>query len=104
VLEPEQHSLILRLLAGEHGGVVAAADRDIAGSVGGASEYEERCESHPAPALAEPAPALSAVKIRDQLSVHERRNSIGPRRIGRSTSPQIESEMLSTINAGTATS
>jgi hypothetical protein len=47
VLERQQHSLILRLLAGEHGGVLATADRDIAGSVGGAGKRKEGCKPRP---------------------------------------------------------
>jgi hypothetical protein len=38
VLERKEHPLILRLLAGEHGGVLAGADRDIAGRVGSATD------------------------------------------------------------------
>jgi hypothetical protein len=72
VLERQEHSLILRLLAGEHGGVLRGADRDIAGRVGSASEREQGPEPHSTPALAEPAPALVAVKVRDQFGVHQR--------------------------------
>ena len=72
VLERQEHPLILRLLAGEHGGVLPGADRDIAGRVGSASEREQGPEPHSAPALAEPAPALVAVKVRDQFGVHQR--------------------------------
>jgi aminoglycoside phosphotransferase (APT) family kinase protein len=72
VLEREEHPLILRLLAGEHGGVLAGADRDIAGRVGGASEREQGTQPHAAPALAGAGPALSAVKVRDQLGIHQR--------------------------------
>jgi len=72
VLECKQHPLILRLLAGQHRGVLPGADRDIAGRVGGAGEREQGGEPHPAPVIPEPAPAVSAVKVRDQLGIHQR--------------------------------
>ena len=72
VLQREEHPLILGLLAGEHRGVLAGANRDIAGPGGSASECEQGPEPHSAPALAEPAPAFAAVKVRDQLGVHQR--------------------------------
>jgi hypothetical protein len=72
MLERKEYSLILGLLAGEHCGVLAGADRDIAGRVGSASEREQGPEPHSAPALAESAPAFAAVKVRDQLGVHQR--------------------------------
>ena len=72
VLEREEHSLVLCLLSGENGGVLDAADRDIAGHVGGARECEEGGEPYPAPPVVEPAPAFSAVKVCDELSVHQR--------------------------------
>jgi hypothetical protein len=39
------------LLAGEHGGVLTGADRDIAGRAGSASEREQGPEPYSAPAL-----------------------------------------------------
>src|SRR6185437_15719390 len=72
MLERKEHPFILRLPAGEHGGVRTGADRDIAGRSGSSSEREKGPEPHSAPALAEPAPALAAVKVRDKLSVHQR--------------------------------
>ncbi|HEX7161943.1 MAG TPA: hypothetical protein VF223_11990 [Trebonia sp.] len=72
MLKREEYPLIFRLLAGEHGGVIAAADRDIADRVGGAGEREQGAEPYAAPALAEPAPALAAVKVRDHFGVHHR--------------------------------
>jgi hypothetical protein len=71
LLERKEHPLILGLLAGEHGGVLAGADRDLAGRAGRASELEQGPEPHSAPALAEPAPALPAVKVRDQFGIHQ---------------------------------
>jgi hypothetical protein len=72
VLECKEHPLILCLLAGEDGGVLAGGDRDIAGRSGSASEREQGPKPHSAPVLAEPAPALVAVKIRDKFGVHRR--------------------------------
>src|SRR5215831_3325495 len=72
VLKRKEHTLILGLLAGKHGGVFAGADRDIAGRVGRANEREQGRQPHSAPALVESAPALVAVKVRDQLGVHQR--------------------------------
>src|SRR5215471_20129873 len=71
VLKRQEHPLIVRLLAGEHGGVLAAADRDVSRYVGSASEREQGAKPDAAPALTEPAPALAAVKVRDQLGVHQ---------------------------------
>src|SRR5689334_3831370 len=71
VLERKEHPFVFRLLAGEHGGVLAGADRDIAGRLGGAGQREQGPEANAAPALAEPAPALAAVEVRDQLGVHQ---------------------------------
>jgi len=72
VLERKEDPFVVCLLAGEHDGVLPGADRDVAGPIGGASEREQGPEPHSAPALAEPAPALAAVKVRDQLGVHQR--------------------------------
>jgi hypothetical protein len=72
LLERKEHPLTLGLLAGEHGGVLAGADRDIPSHAGRASEREQGPEPHSAPALAGPAPAFAAVKVRDQLGVHQR--------------------------------
>jgi hypothetical protein len=72
VLERKEGPLILGLVAGEYSGVLAGADRDIPGRVGSTSESEQGPEPHSAPALAEPAPALPAVKVRDQLGIHQR--------------------------------
>jgi hypothetical protein len=66
-----EHPLILGLPAGEHGGVLAGADRDIAGRVSCLSERQQGPEPNSAPALAESAPALVAVKVRDQFGVHQ---------------------------------
>ena len=52
VLEREEHPLVLHLLAGEHGGVLAGADRDIACRTSRAGEREQGPEPHSAPALA----------------------------------------------------
>ena len=71
LLERKEHPLILGLLAGEHGGVLAGADRDIPSHAGRASEREQGPEPHSAPALAEPAPALPAVKVRDQFGIDQ---------------------------------
>src|SRR6185437_5552714 len=72
MLKREEHPLVLRLLAGEHRGVLAAADRDVAGCVGGAGECEQGPQPYPAPALIESAPALAAVEVSDQFGVHQR--------------------------------
>jgi hypothetical protein len=66
VLERKEHPLILRLFAGEHGGVFSGADRDMASPVGSASEGKKGPEPHSAPALAEPTPAFAAVEVRHQ--------------------------------------
>ena len=71
VLERKEHPLILRLLAGQHGGVLAGADRDITGRAGRASEREQGSKPHSAPPLADPAPALAAVEVRDHLGIHQ---------------------------------
>lgn len=76
MLEREEHSLILRVLAAEHGGVVTAADRDMAGVIGGTRERGEGCKPHPAPALAEPAPALSTVNVATKTILSRRSTSV----------------------------
>lgn len=72
MVERKENSLILCLLADEHGGVLTGADRDIACRVSSASEREQGSEPHSAPALAKPAPALATVKVRDQFGVRQR--------------------------------
>jgi arginine deiminase len=71
MVERQEHPLIFRLLAAEDGGVLAGADRDIAARVGGASERQQGSKPHSAPALAQPAPPLAAVEVRDQLGIHQ---------------------------------
>jgi hypothetical protein len=72
VLERKEHAVIFGLLAGEYGGVFTGADRDITGGISSASQREQGPEPHSAPALADPAPSLVAVKVRDQFGVHQR--------------------------------
>ena len=51
---------------------VAVGYPPTAGRVGRAGDREQGGKPDPAPVIAEPAPALPAVKVRDRLSVHQR--------------------------------
>lgn len=65
MLKREEYPFIFRLLPGKHGGVLARADGDITGRLGGANGRQQGPEPHAAPALLRSAPALAAVKVCD---------------------------------------